>query len=369
VRLALRELRRRPGRFIVATALLTLVALLLLLLGGLLDGLVQRQTGAILAQRADAVVYSATSEQSFLRSRVDASIRSKLVSVDGVSAVGGIGVVQLGGRVPGRAARDLIDVALFGYELAPMGVPDVLPADGEGYGDAVLRELGVRAGMTIALGPARTPIKIVGFVGDARYEGQASVWASPATWRAVASANRPSERLGDGVFQAFVVRGSGGAALPARLDAATAGATKSLTIAAAADAQPGVKQQKATFTQIIGVTLAIATVVVALFFALLTVERAGLYGVLKAIGASTRTLFAGIISQAVAVTALAAVIAAAIAVVFGAIIPADGVPFTLYASRLIGSVVALIVASVVGCAFSLRRVLRVDPASAIGSSS
>jgi putative ABC transport system permease protein len=58
-----------------------------------------------------------------------------------------------------------------------------------------------------------------------------------------------------------------------------------------------------------------------------------------------------------------------VAVVFGAIIPADGVPFTLHASRLIGSIVALIIASVIGCAFSLRRVLRVDPASAIGSSS
>src|SRR5690606_34903531 len=36
--LALRELRRRPGRFLVAAAILTLIALLLMFLGGLLDG-------------------------------------------------------------------------------------------------------------------------------------------------------------------------------------------------------------------------------------------------------------------------------------------------------------------------------------------
>ena len=52
------------------------------------------------------------------------------------------------------------------------------------------------------------------------------------------------------------------------------------------------------FNQIIGVTLVIAIVVVALFFALLTVERIGLYGMLKAIGARSRTLFGGVVVQA-----------------------------------------------------------------------
>ena len=47
----------------------------------------------------------------------------------------------------------------------------------------------------------------------------------------------------------------------------------------------------------------IAIVVVALFFALITVERIGLYGVLKAIGASSGTLFAGVLLQALVVTA------------------------------------------------------------------
>ena len=35
----LREMRRRPGRFVVAVGMLTLLGVLLLLLGGLLDGL------------------------------------------------------------------------------------------------------------------------------------------------------------------------------------------------------------------------------------------------------------------------------------------------------------------------------------------
>ena len=57
-------------------------------------------------------------------------------------------------------------------------------------------------------------------------------------------------------------------------------------------------------------TVVIAIVVVALFFALITVERTALYGVLKAIGARSRTLFAGVVLQAVVVTLIASAIGA-----------------------------------------------------------
>jgi putative ABC transport system permease protein len=43
------------------------------------------------------------------------------------------------------------------------------------------------------------------------------------------------------------------------------------------------------------------------------------------------------------------------------------VPLDVSVSRIVSSAALLLVAAVVGCSFSLRRVLRVDPASAIGS--
>ena len=58
MKLAWKELRRRPGRFGAATAILTLIALLLMFLGGLLDGLIAQSTNAINAQRGDLLVFS-----------------------------------------------------------------------------------------------------------------------------------------------------------------------------------------------------------------------------------------------------------------------------------------------------------------------
>ncbi|MEZ5178955.1 MAG: ABC transporter permease [Acidimicrobiales bacterium] len=239
------------------------------------------------------------------------------------------------------------------------------------YADDALRAEGVEEGTTIALGPARTEVEVVGFVSDTRFNGQGSLWGSAETWAQVVSANRPDVTLADGVVQALVVRaadGSSPAEVADRIDAATDGATSTLTIAEAIDALPGVSQQRSVFNQIIGVTAVIAIVVVALFFALLTVERTGLYGVLKAVGASSGTLFAGVVLQAVVVTLVASAIGVVASLVLDAVIPAGTIPFVATSSRLASSVVVLLVAAVVGCAFSLRRVLRVDPAAAIGGS-
>jgi putative ABC transport system permease protein len=369
MKLAVRELVRAPGRFVTAAAILTLISLLLMFLGGLLDGLLQASTGAVRAQSGDLIVYTDSSKASLLRSRIDVETGAVVEGVDGVVEVGGLGVVQLGARVPGNGPRDLAGVALFGYEIAPSGVPDTAPPLGEAYADDILEADGVEVGMQILLGPARSPVTIVGFVDDTAYNAQGSLWASPETWRTVTAVNRPDERLGDGVFQSLVVRTDGDARrVAAAIDAAT-GSTETLTIDEAVDAIPGVKEQRNTFNQIIGVTVVIALVVVALFFALLTVERTSLYGVLKAIGARSRTLFLGLVVQAGAVSLVAAVIAGVGVTVLDALIPPGSIPLAITPARIVVSTVLLLVAAVIGCAFSLRRVLRVDPAAAIGSAS
>lgn len=367
MRLALRELIRRPGRFSTATVILALIALLLMFLGGLLDGLIRASTGAIRAQSVDVIVYSDTAQASFARSRIAPELRERIAAVDGVTEVGGIGQVQLGARVPGAGPRDLTGVVLFGYEIAPTGVPEV-PGPGEVWADEVLRADGVEIGTELALGPARSPVTVVGFVSDTSFSGQGSLWGAPETWRAVLDANRPDARVGDDVFQALVVRGDLLADdLAAAIDAATEGATRSLSVPDAVNAIPGVEEQQGTFNQIIGVTIVIALVVIALFFALITVERTSLYGVLKAIGARSSTIFAGLVAQAVVVTLIASAIAAGLVLLFAALIPPGSLPLSVSAGRIITSVVLLLIAAVIGCSFSLRRVLRIDPASAIGS--
>ncbi len=367
MKLALRELQRRPGRFVVATVILTLIALLLMFLGGLLDGLVASSTGALRAQTGQFIVYSSTSRNALVRSRIEPATHAQVAAVAGPGNTGGLGSVQLGSRIPGHGPRDLVPIVLFGYELAPRGLPHMPPGPDEVYADTTLKAQNVSVGTVIELGPARSRVRVIGFVSDSQYLGQATLWGSLATWRGVLTENRPGERVADGVVQAIIVRHDAAhATTPAAIDAATGGATTTLTIDQAINALPGVAQQQSVFDQIIGVTVVIAIVVVALFFALITIERTALYGVLKALGASSTTLFWGVLLQALIVTLIASAIGIVASLILAAIIPPGSIPFIATPLRLATSVAYLVVAAVIGCAFSLRRVLKVDPAAAIG---
>lgn len=371
MKLALLELRRRPGRFVAATAILGALAVLLMFLGGLLDGLLASSTGAYRAQQADLLVYSADARDSLPRSRVDPDVRATVEGAPGVAETGGLGSVQLGARPEADPdARDLISTALIGYELAPSGLPAEPPAQGHVVADDAVRVEGVEVGDVLLLGPARSPVEVIDFVSDTQYSGQVTLWASLDTWRAVTAENRPDLAFGDGSVQALVVRTDGDVGDVAEaIDAATAGATTTQTLAAATDALPGVEQQRSTFNQIIGVTAAVAAVVIALFFALITVERSGLYGVLKAVGASSLALFAGVAAQAAILGSVASVLGIGGALLLDAVIPAGAIPFDVTWSRLLSSAALMLLAALLGSAFSLRRVVRVDPATAIGASS
>ncbi|MET0692887.1 MAG: ABC transporter permease [Propionibacteriaceae bacterium] len=370
MRLAWRELRRKPSRFAVATVILFLLSVLLMFLGGLLDGLIGNATGAYSAQRADLIVYSSTAQDALERSRIEPDVRTQVADTLGDDArVGGLASVTLGGRLDGRGPRDLVSTVLWGYELAPKGLPDTPPPPGQVYADESLAAEGVAVGTTIRLGPDQTPLRVLGFVDRRESSSNGALWGSLDTWRDTVADNLPGQRVGDDVVQALVIQSTEGVLLDetaSRIDDATSGATRTLTIDQAIEAIPGVSAQRSTFNQILGVTVGIAIVVVALFFALLTVERTGLYGVLKALGARSRTLFAGVVLQALVVTLIDSAVGVAATLAFAALIPPGTIPFQVGPARLVGSVAVLLVAAVIGCAFSLRRVLRIDPAAAIG---
>jgi hemin transport system permease protein len=364
VKLAWRELVRRPSRFLTAGVALTLLVMLLLVLGGILDALVRSSTGVLRAQTAPLIVYSSDSKGSLDRSRVSAVQHEAIIGVPGVHEATGLGVAFLAGHIEGRS--DPADVAVFGYEAPNIEVPSP-PAPGRAYADRSLRDTGLQLGQTIELGTARTPVEVIGWVQGTNYNLQGGVWVEPTTWREALNANIPDAAVAPGTFQAVLVVPEDGAQIAdvaAAIDGQVPGVT-ALTIDEAIAGIPGVNEQQGVFTSIIGTTFAVAGIVVALFFALLTIERVGLLGVLKAIGASSRTLAAGLTLQAVLIAAGALVVGSVLALALAQVVP-DAVPLELSMSRFVFTAVGLVVTALVGSAISFRRIIRIDPASAVG---
>ncbi|MDH3754671.1 MAG: ABC transporter permease [Acidimicrobiia bacterium] len=365
MKIAVLELVRRPGRFVVVGGALTLLTLLLLFLGGLLDGLFLNSTGAIRANDADALVFSDDARQSFLRSTVDDDVRAEILAVDGVGEVGGLGLSLLGVAIPGE--REIADGAVAGYELASGALP-APPSPGQAYADRRLEKFGARLGQTVLVGPAEVPLELIGWVEDTNYLLQNGLWVEPDTWRSVQTTNRPDAPVGAGEFQTFIVRSTGTIEtdeLIARIDSAT-GRTETLSENDAVFAVPGITEQNATFTAVIGVTIFVTGLVVALFFALLTIERQGLYALLKAIGGSSRTLVAGVVVQSLAVALGAYLLGALLTAGLAQILP-PSVPAQFELGRAAITLVAVTAAAVAGGLISFRRITRIDPATAIGA--
>jgi hemin transport system permease protein len=348
--------------------ILMFLSLSIVYLGGLVDGTVAGGTGALRAQPTALLVFSDQSQLSFADSRIDADRREEIATLPGVTAVGALGVTQLGARLEDPDSRDLVDVAVFGYELGSNRLPDP-PEDGTVYADTSLRTQGYDEGMTILVGPARTPLTVVGFVSDTAFDGQGTLWASADTWRQVQNANRPSKAVGTTSQQVLAVDADTDDVEAIRQAIDALGGLRAVSPTGAVEGLPGVVGTQNVFTAIIVLTTLVAAAVIALLFALLVIERVPLYGVLKALGVTSRSLFATLASQA-AILALAATIAGTIlGVAFGSIATSGPSSFVLTPSRALVSGALVIGASLLGAAVTLRRVLRIDPASAIGSAS
>ena len=366
MRLALRELRRSTRRFVPTTAALALLVVLLLLLGGLLDGLYLGSTGALRAQESELIVYSKASRDSVIRSRIDPALRDEIDAVPGVARTFGLGFALVGARVPGES--ELADVSVAGYQGAVDGVPPPPPV-GQAWADDSLEADGVDVGDRLLVGPERVPVTVRGFVQDTNYLQQGGVWVAPVTWRTVLNKSRPGAAVGPRVFQVIAVRtapGRSASVVATRIERSTHGATSALTRDETIQALPGIKEQDATFTQIIYVMFFVSALVVALFFALLTLERLGLFAVLKAIGASARQLVAGLATQAVAVSVAAFFAGGLLTIALSLAIPPE-VPLQLTVSRAVFVAVGVLAMALIGSAISLRRIIRVDPASVIGA--
>jgi putative ABC transport system permease protein len=366
VKVALLELRRRSWRFAPAVIALVLLTVLLLILGGLLDGLYSGFTGALRAQPGELLAYAADARLSVLRSRIDAATAAEVERAPGVAQVGGLGTALLGATVPGQVTQ--ASVALFGYQLAPHGVPAPPSQAGQVYADTSLKAYGVKEGQTLLLGPKRYPVSVVGWVSGTNFLLQGGLWGNVDTWREVLASARPDLMLAAGTYQVLTVATAAGAdpaRVAAAIDVATGGTTHTVTRSFAVDALPGIKQQRSTFNAIIDMTFVVAALVVALFFVLLILERTGMYAVFKAIGASSGQLVSQVVLQAIVIATLSFVLGALLALAVGAVIPPQ-VPLELTVGRAIEVALGLIVMATLGSGLSLRRVVRIDPATAIG---
>lgn len=377
MRLFWRELLRKPRSFLVPVGTLLLLALLLLYPSAILDGVVQDGTAALRNAPADLIVYAHDANGVILRSQITPGTRRDVASVAGIESVATFDVMLLTGRV----FEDNAEPLGFAVIASDGEIGDVVPKIGEALADNSLKgKGGLGLGSKVMIGPFHHAVTVTGFTSGTNLLFSGGLVVNKSTWLAALGdnggaaageelANAPDERArmaaaGSQALLVTLADGADAADVAAAIDEKTGGTTDTMTRSAAVKAMPGVSQQEATFGYIRMVTFTVALVVVGLFLSFLTLERAPLYAAMKAIGASSSQLSFGMVLQVLWITDVA-LYAAILATWLLTRLPIE-LPTELRMARIMETGIALRTAALVGASLSLRRVMRIDPADAIG---
>lgn len=361
------ELRRTKARFAAIAGAVGFIVFLALILSALGDGLYLGQTGIYRASDTDLLVFNEESELLLERSVLDPSVADEVAAIEGVSEVGLLASTRLVGTDGEGTDLQLTLVGAEGAAIPSDITEGRWPADGtlEVVADEQLTRQGVEVGsvVTINEGPQLT---VVGIARDAGY-GFATLWSGIDTWDEVRVSVRPELASLNGSVQAITVRTDDDITAVAERLAVIDGITVG-TVEEAIAVIPGAEQQRTTLGAIVNTTFLVAAIVIALFFALVTLEKRNQFAVLKAIGMSSRKLLEGVFLQAVVASVVGYIGGLVLTRIVALVIPAE-IPALFLTSTAISVFVTTVVTGALGALLSFRRIIKIDPATALGGAS
>lgn len=352
--LAVRYLRFAAGRFALIGGVVALLSVLVAFLTGLSSGLVDSGISGLRRLPITHLALAEGSKAVFSQSQLGPSAlgrwrgRASFAEPIGVSFV--TGVSPSGARVA---------LALFGAAsdsgLLPRARSGRAPGEGQVLVSAQTVSEGVHVGQTITLAGSGTVLRVAG-VGDTGTYGHANVAFTPLpTWQRAMTGGRD-------VFSAVALRLASGVPVAA-IDAAAQ--TTLYTKSGAYVGSPGYTAETATMSLIRGFLYVIVALVLGAFVVVWTLERARQIALLRALGASATYVLSSALLQIGVVVILATAFGTALGAAGGALI-GGGVPFSLHPVQLTFAAGLVIVFGVAGVLVAARRMLRIDPLSALG---
>jgi putative ABC transport system permease protein len=364
VNLATTEIRRAKLRFGLLTGAVALLVFLTLLLTTLSGALIGALVGALEGLRTDGLVYSDTARDNIAASRLPASVVDEVALVPGVADAAGIGTLTTAAFISGES----VDTQIFGVDPDGPGAPGGL-ADGrlpQAAGEAAVDGGGVALGDVITLDPSGVELTVVGLLRGAQFNAIPTAYTDLATYEQVVSATFPGLPFVPINAVAFTVAdGVDTAAVAAAISESVPG-VRGYPLDTAVQLIPGIASITQSFGILVGLTFIIGIVVIGFFFLILTVQKLKAFTLLRAIGTSTTRLAVSVSLQIVVVVLLASILA--VGLVLLAVQGLNtGLPVTLEPTTIIGTVLAVLVFSLIAGLLSIRRIVRIDPATAVGA--
>lgn len=343
--ITLQDLRFRSRQFIIAVVGAGLVFAMTLLLAGMAAGFGVEINQTVTGLGAQSwVLASGSVGRIAALSPIPQSDVAVVAHAPGVTQADPLVVVPQAAQVPGLPAKS---VNLIGYRPGGLGTPTAVTGHTvTGPGQAVVdTRLGLGVGRHFTV--SGHLFRVVGTVTDRTLLG--GVADAYVTLREAQNVVFGGQPLIGAVLTTGVPRD-----LPAGLARLSNTQIERASLAQLSSAVSSIDNSR-------GFMWVIAAIIVAALIYVTALERTRDFAVLKALGSSSRLLFAGLAAQAVAVALAAAVVAAIIANFMTGLFaqPVD-IPGSAFVVLPLSAVIVGLLASVA----ALRRAVSVDPSAA-----
>lgn len=353
---AWRDLRFARGRFVVIGSVVALLTVLVGFVTGLTGGLASQNVSAVLALPGDRIVLqeNASGSATFGESSIDARDVQRWRESPGVTSVLPVGIVQ------NRATfgQTTSAVAVFGL---PAGAPstavtDLAPTDDAqvGLSSGAADALHASTGDTVSIAGKQYRVANVG--GDAWYSHTPVVAMTPHAWATL-------DKAGGGAGDATALAVSGSPDWDAVAAQTHTQASRPLMSVLSLES---FRSEIGSLGLMVVMLFVISALVVGAFFTVWTMQRAADIAVLKALGATTRTLMRDALGQALVVL-IGGVGIGLIVVAFFGTLAGSALPFVLNVFTTALPAVTMILLGLVGAALALRTITTADPLTALGS--
>src|SRR5512141_1150095 len=193
--LALKEVFRNKGRFLLVSLVIALITLLVLFIAALGEGLANGNRQYVANLDAQLIVFLEKSDFSISASRLDTNTARSVRRVDGVADAGPIytSTTQI------VSLEEPLKVSLLGAEPGRPGMPKII--EGREFRGGEAREVvidknvalrsGIKVGDEIEIRSTQGTddqffkLKVVGLVDGQSYGFQPTIFVPPATWEKV----------------------------------------------------------------------------------------------------------------------------------------------------------------------------------------
>jgi putative ABC transport system permease protein len=380
--LAIKEIWRNRGRFLLVSLVIALITLLVLFIAALGEGLGNGNREYISKLNGELIVYQAKSDYLIAASRLGRDRLAAVRRVDGVADAGMLGTTSASLILPADAKA--LKVALLGVEPGHVGEPAVVQGQQlstdlakEAIIDrntAIRSHLVVGDTLTIRVTQGTRDeffkLRISGITDGQQYSLQPSVFVPFYTWDRIRPKSEAEVNSSTPIANVVLVKLTDPASLAdvQQRIVAQVDNVEAATLKEAIQALPGYSAQQSTLNTQGGFTLFIGILVIGGFFQIQILQKVAQIGVLKAIGAANSVVATASVIQITIVTLIGVAIGGALTFLFSLTFPPT-VPIVFNGTTSALALVALILIGPLGGLVSIRYAVHIEPLKALGLSS